>query len=357
LPGDVLYPVKTNVNEEIAGWFSVSAEADAKRASMLAERRLQEAEQVAVIDSELSTETRSGISVAFAKQVERYQQELEQIEDEETTVEIRSGFEAALESHDRVLARLESTGRDVAQLRADVAQLRADVASVMPVRVAASLGAEAATESTENKSEMSTMSTMRAESDADQAVSDGVDVKTSSRAGSEAGFEARARGKIKAAANVIASAESTLKRVNGSRDDVEAEAKTRLKEARELFLEARGGLDGGEYRKAFHVAESALRAANDARTSFELTKLGLSVSVGNGSSGSSAGQGAGGGVEQDWVEGFIFAISENRILVAESLASGVKEYTGELGELRGTAVWYVVSSDTEITDQDGREMT
>lgn len=46
LPGDFLYPLKTNVNEEVLGWFSVSDYDKAELSIRIAERRLLEAESI-----------------------------------------------------------------------------------------------------------------------------------------------------------------------------------------------------------------------------------------------------------------------------------------------------------------------
>ena len=46
-PGDVLYPVKTNVNEQVLGWFARNPQSQAEWQLSLAERRLKEVKYIA----------------------------------------------------------------------------------------------------------------------------------------------------------------------------------------------------------------------------------------------------------------------------------------------------------------------
>ena len=57
------------------------------------------------------------------------------------------------------------------------------------------------------------------------------------------------------------------------------------------------------------------------------------------------------------LSGFVFSINNNRILVADGLAQGVGEYAGAIDELYGSATWFTVTNETEITDINGNEMS
>jgi hypothetical protein len=53
------------------------------------------------------------------------------------------------------------------------------------------------------------------------------------------------------------------------------------------------------------------------------------------------------------IEGFIFAMEENRVLVAEGLYFGIEEYDGDIDELLGNAIWFTLTEETEIVDRAG----
>ena len=50
--------------------------------------------------------------------------------------------------------------------------------------------------------------------------------------------------------------------------------------------------------------------------------------------------------EEIYIVGKIYSISENRILIAEGLEG--EEYTGNIDELRGNAIWLTIKEETEI---------
>lgn len=55
--------------------------------------------------------------------------------------------------------------------------------------------------------------------------------------------------------------------------------------------------------------------------------------------------------------GFVFSISDDRILVADGLARGIKEYTGALEELHGNAIWFAVKDKTKIKDINNNKLS
>ncbi len=101
LPGDILYPVKTEINEPVRGWFYLDAEAKAEFEAWLAERRNDEL-------ARLETRAEAGLSSD---------------ERRERALEARTRAEALFETHvDRLnlLAdRLEEEGRTEAAARID----------------------------------------------------------------------------------------------------------------------------------------------------------------------------------------------------------------------------------------------
>ncbi len=80
LPGDVLYPVKTGVNEEIKTFFAFTDEAKAQVNASIAELRLKEAEKLAE-DGKLDVETRTKLERGFKKRADSFEEELKKIEE------------------------------------------------------------------------------------------------------------------------------------------------------------------------------------------------------------------------------------------------------------------------------------
>src|SRR3989344_949142 len=75
LPGDLLYPVKVYVNEEVRAAFSASAESKAGWEARRAERRLEEAERLAV-QGKLDEPTEASVEAAFQKHAKRANENL-----------------------------------------------------------------------------------------------------------------------------------------------------------------------------------------------------------------------------------------------------------------------------------------
>ncbi len=93
-PGDVLYPFKVGVNEEVRGWFSKTPIAKAEWSIRLAERRLYELESIRehVI---LSPEMQRSLEDKFALQVEQAEQNTRKYESELEDSEISGTLEQA----------------------------------------------------------------------------------------------------------------------------------------------------------------------------------------------------------------------------------------------------------------------
>lgn len=59
-------------------------------------------------------------------------------------------------------------------------------------------------------------------------------------------------------------------------------------------------------------------------------------------------------VTEPYIIGEIYALSENRVLIAEGVVDN--GYTGDLETLRGNASWITIKEETDILDPRGREM-
>jgi len=105
VPGDFLYPVKTEVNENIKSAFAISAEAEAKLQARLAEERLEEAEELSA-RGELTAEhaTELGLRIkAHTDAAKEHGVKAGTDEQNDSVMEIRSSLEGAFRTHADVL--------------------------------------------------------------------------------------------------------------------------------------------------------------------------------------------------------------------------------------------------------------
>jgi len=143
LPGDVLYPVKVNISEPIQTALVPSDKGKAAWHAILAERRLEEAAQLAAKGT-LTPDTQEEIAANFNEQVDASDENADQLErhgDMLGSLSVRSDLDARLTAHEQILgviaAHYESassteaspTGRAVSSLLAIVKANEADVAA------------------------------------------------------------------------------------------------------------------------------------------------------------------------------------------------------------------------------------
>ena len=109
LPGDILYAIKTRVNEPITSALALSPEAKASVSATLAVRRLEEAEVLAS-EGRLSSAVSVEIESKFEEHLEEFEKKTtalsENDEDIETVADAQSDLEASLKVHASVLADL-----------------------------------------------------------------------------------------------------------------------------------------------------------------------------------------------------------------------------------------------------------
>ena len=107
LPGDLLYPVKVNVNEEIKTVFLGSDAEELMWESERAELRLQEASQLAS-EGRLDPKKQEAVAKLFAEHTDAVSEKVHAMEESDPAlvVEVSTDLEAALDAHEVVLARL-----------------------------------------------------------------------------------------------------------------------------------------------------------------------------------------------------------------------------------------------------------
>jgi len=109
LPGDVLYPIKVNVNEEIRGAFTVNAEAKVAWETTLAERRSHEAaalETEGALDADIAADLSARLATHIDK-AESLMAELEAKGNLEAAANAQSRLEALLSVQQRIFQSLE----------------------------------------------------------------------------------------------------------------------------------------------------------------------------------------------------------------------------------------------------------
>lgn len=108
LPGDVLFPVKVNVNENVRSFLAISDEAEANLQAKLAEKRLEEAEKLAAEDN-FKEDVRVRLEENFDKHADKVRAEIAELEAKNTpkALEIASNLENSLNVHARILKNLE----------------------------------------------------------------------------------------------------------------------------------------------------------------------------------------------------------------------------------------------------------
>ena len=104
LPGDVLYPVKINVTENVKSMLALSDESEAKLHSELAAKRIEEAEALAA-ESRLDADVRVKIEARFKAHADRVEARIEKLEkvDAAAAAELSANFETSLKAHERIL--------------------------------------------------------------------------------------------------------------------------------------------------------------------------------------------------------------------------------------------------------------
>lgn len=115
-PGQALYSVKIGINEKVASAFAVSDQAKIALNARLANRRLEEAEQV-TLQSKLTTTVREQLEKNFKEHSDRVQERSADFNDRDlhATAEVIANFETSLAVHEKILAELASKTSDTAE--------------------------------------------------------------------------------------------------------------------------------------------------------------------------------------------------------------------------------------------------
>ncbi|MBP6866540.1 MAG: hypothetical protein KBC12_03300 [Candidatus Pacebacteria bacterium] len=111
LPGEALYGMKVNVNEEMESWMALTPNANARFESVKVDRRLKEVEKLTVQKKKITPKAKAQVKENFAKNAEKIKQIVAEIEASggaEEAAEVKAEFENKLEAHSVVLSKLAS---------------------------------------------------------------------------------------------------------------------------------------------------------------------------------------------------------------------------------------------------------
>ena len=227
LPGEFLYPVKVNFNEEMRALWAISATAKANLDTELATRRLEEAEKLSA-QAKLSPQVRVQLETKFQAHVERVKTQVAKVasQDTEAAAAVTADFEASLKAHNQILTELSGTNKRQAQ------ELQPILVKVM----------------------------------VEQQVASDERVKADKKTAARADVEAVAEGRREAAKNKIEEVEGFIqKQTERSGVEVMARAKARLAQARKLFAEGEAKLFAEDYNAAFKLFGQAHTTAQEAK--------------------------------------------------------------------------------------------
>jgi len=186
LPGDALYAIKVNFNEEVRALASVSEESKANWEIERVQRRLEEAETLAE-EGSLDADVRAKIEANFESHSDRVKDRIEKFENKDNfnaAVDVSSKFEASLKAHQKILNRLTVETKD------DVKK------EVKPIETRVKSRVKALTEVRE-KIELRAGASIKADSDDDDSEDSEVETETELELNLENGTN-RGSGRLKA---------------------------------------------------------------------------------------------------------------------------------------------------------------
>jgi hypothetical protein len=230
LPGDVLYPVKIHVNENIQELTAVSNEAEARVQAKIAERRLREAEKLAIkgkLDSKISAELNADFK-EHSEKAKGSRIKAKEGNRTETDSSINSDTEITLGIHERLL-------EDIGETKPEMKEFIGDILKSVQAQVK-----ETGDERTE------------------------IETKAFNGAGSDE--KSAADGALKAAQNKIDEVKKFIEaRKEKLSASVQLEFDARLKAANAAVAEGKVKTEAGAYADAFILFKKAAREAQTAK--------------------------------------------------------------------------------------------
>ncbi len=232
LPGESLYAVKTNINENVRSFLAFSDEAEASLEASFAAERLKEAEQLAS-RGKLNAEARVQIEENFEAHVARSEEKVKKLEKKnsfDAAVEVNTHLETSLNVHEEILTAL---AKEKEELRSAIKPI------VLKVRVRRD---QASKRRRDAEGEVSASDRMKADR------------------------EAAAEGKMRAAEKKLEEVRKFLLNHRGRGDaNVYEEAEVKLGLAEKLFAGGKAKFEVKLYVEAFELFQQSMRFAEETK--------------------------------------------------------------------------------------------
>lgn len=269
LPGDTLYPVKTNVNEEVVSMVKVSNKSQAKWDIRRSERRLEEIEDLAA-DGEIGEEAKEEVQTRLKSHIKEVKDRVKKMEeggDTESSYEVASGLETSLKAHQNILEKMHAKVEAESKLEAEESKAG---------KKSQSNESEEEEKSEEKRGLGSIISTLALESKSASEIKSKIQEKISNRdkskgkdkqsekekeneeeseSSSKEGIsqvKAAAEGKLKAAANKIDSVKRFISKKESQLSlSTKEEVNSKLEDAKETFAKGKAELEAENYGQAF----------------------------------------------------------------------------------------------------------
>ncbi len=259
LPGDILYPVKVGVNEEVRSFVAFTNQAQAELDTQLAQRRLEEAEKLAS-EGRLNTKVRADLESRFEGHAQAFEDQAKKIDSKQSTntsLEVNSDFETALKAHEQVLGQIANGKADTRiQIEPLLLKVRARLGTAVKAR-------------------------------------SNVEARVSAEADGE--FKASSAGKLKAAENKVDEVRRFVTQIKASVSaDSYVQAEAQLNTAENVIARGKTEVEAQTYGKAFASFQEAIRIAQEAKllvaaedeNNIEIKVQGLKIKDDNESDGS-----------------------------------------------------------------------
>lgn len=236
LPGDLLYPIKIHINENVRTVIVVSPEAKIEWEVSRTERRLQEAEQLAT-QGRLDADTSSKISINLKSQSKKISKKIKALEASgniDVVARSSSNLETALQAHKKIIIKMSDESRAGVNTKDIVRDLEEEEEEASRVR---------------NNAE--------------------IEIKTKIHSKFSQSAENRkksAQKKLDETKNYIEKWEKRL----GSEATVEA--RTQIQKAQEIIIRGEAELNAQKSGEAFNSFQEAHRMAQQARLLLEAKK-------------------------------------------------------------------------------------
>ena len=249
LPGDLLHPIKVNINERVKAILASGTENEADLALELMNERLSETELL-VQNSDLKTEVVAQVEARFDEQAAKLRALIEKAQAEgktEVAAKLSANLNAMLQVHDQVIAQLREklAGVDPTNIENVQAKIKAEI---------------------KNADDISVRIETKVKADESNATSTPPIVKPRV-------VEEAARAKLAAVQSKI---DEAARFIENKKSSVSAEAAARaeakLAEARALVIQGQAKLEAGAFGEAFVLFQKAHVTAQSAKLQLEVSK-------------------------------------------------------------------------------------